>query len=503
MSATESIYCSKCGACNLKESESCLRCNNKLQKESTTMKEDAQQNDQHIRDISCNRENKNITMLNKSKSLIKKPLRPPLSIFNEEEDEKKVSQILMPITSETTYNIKHVGKQTTKMQIMKNKRSRINVSIVNGKKIIKTFWIHGQNVASRCKQLMEETKGCFDYGIVADVNHRFVNKEYEQLLLMVSVHVSLSMESYYAFFSFLVDEIISSNRCMDRLSDAASNAINNAIFLFQVVFRNHRMMNQWLNDAYKYETFFKCLRAVMDSKFIVHPKYKLLLQIMASTYCYWDCNHIQYLCDIGGVDSISIALKHAYYHNNKSRAPEIGRIMVGLLHYADCLIQQGEEDHCDIMSYIFLKIVSELQFMDRRKKATQHYAKKMKKILSKTQGDRRYRFEEPEIVKAGVKLTWKNNNVFKQPYRKSKRKYIIKKNLKYMNFIKICANYKCNKFKIKGSHRTKSKSFKMQKCKRCQCVNYCCRKCQKYHWKHEHRFHCDELKKKHENVLNI
>ena len=53
-----------------------------------------------------------------------------------------------------------------------------------------------------------------------------------------------------------------------------------------------------------------------------------------------------------------------------------------------------------------------------------------------------------------------------------------------------------NRCTVCYKRNNKKKSIKVRKCSGCKakCLYYCSRKCQKYHWKHEHRRFCDIIK---------
>ena len=261
-------FCSKCGAYNLTQSYWCLRCNNKLAK-------------------AIMKNNKNIKALNIRKISGKKPvippiaLRPPLSILNPAaaDDEKQVGDLPVSLIK---YNSKDVLTKRKKLQNVNDKKIRIKVTVVEGSKIIKTLNIFMDNVERRAQQIIKAMKR--GYGILSDVNVEFVDKQHEQLLLVLAINILLIIKSYSGYFDAVMQQVVHRDVCPGNVGVNVTNLVSNATFLFQVIFRNPRMIRNWLYDDDKYKLYFSFLASIMRNKFLMHPKYIHLLQTFLSSY---------------------------------------------------------------------------------------------------------------------------------------------------------------------------------------------------------------------------
>jgi len=344
--------------------------------------------------------------------------------------------------------------------------ARVKLEIVKTRKNSTKLCININNFIECSRQIFQAFQK-FYFIKHNGINWKFISKQQEMLYQKISFQcLLLFSESYDTdYFSFLLPK----HDHEDVDNNKNHIQVNNSLFMLKCLFRNKRIIYNWLNNTKKSVAVLSNLNYLMKSKHVISPKYTELIDLLTGTYIYWNCSHVLYLKKIGYLQSMAMALKTGYFRINHLTSPNLLFI---INHTIKCfyILLKVHQNHNQLPSFDIIELF-------------EHY---VDTIINKTKKTRKKQALINYSEKVGCFK--REINKFLLYYGKGKSdpslRSIINKKM-----VKICGNIKCQKY-----NQFKCKCKKMKICKECKMIYYCSEKCQKYDWKYSHRNQCMILK---------
>lgn len=359
-------------------------------------------------------------------------------------------------------------------------KRHLNIAIlIKSESQLTTLKINTTNVNKCCNKLMKNHIN--GYEIQAIVNWNSPNKNYQDLLSRIID--GCIVHNHYGLASFLPLEEDS----MNYNDTQRENRVSNCLFLFTLLFRNHRHVYMIMKHSDLWQFLFNVFNVLMRHSVnvrYVDTKYIQLFAIFIRNTIYrWKYEHIQYMDNINIFETLCIVAKKTYTHiyrrSVKGRRNNI--LIYDLIR--------------EITQSFYLLSKDEVAY--NKTKFNDHYIKKFKQTMME-------HFQLPKSIKRKNKKKSLRVQICQtqlQRYQKDINEFIQSKSkqLNHLLFIKriknrkviICRNNQC----YRSNFNTPLSKFKL--CADCKSVYYCSRECQKYDWNHFHRNHCSVLLSKH------
>ena len=322
--------------------------------------------------------------------------------------------------------------------------------IINSKRQ-SMYEVNQKNMHKYCKMLISSINSGLKIHININWFHLEVpNKQYCHLLQDIGHSFILGQDD--GLIGFLPDQ-----KCIDD-----DNRMNNCVLVFGISFMDKRIIYNFMNTELQWQYIFIFFNDLLRSKCIMTRWNIHLIEIFKDTCIWWKCKHVSFLCDIGILESLSIAMRNVYYHKDKRTG-----------------------GFCKYITFM-IKVICALSYKKNVNigNVISSYDRSMKKLALEIKIN--------DFNRMTIQKHIKSYDPFLDESLRHIRVFSMIRtlhNYKFQRFIMICANHKCNIYQYRNYH----KKYKMKLCKQCKLVYYCGKHCQKYHWNHIHRYKCKNL----------
>ena len=315
--------------------------------------------------------------------------------------------------------------------------------------------INDENINQSCKTLFKSFKN--NHKITLNCKLGFIENSNENLLFLISIHLIILAQSTTFFLPTHIDNYSYKDKKI---------YLNNCSIFLKMLLRYKKVIQNIMQNEPAWMSFFFTLNNLMNSKLITSRKCLNIIVTLIDTSGYWTYNHLIYLATIGFIKTLSKALINGYFSVNKRSSTLINRV-----------------NHCTQMYYI-MGLCDDLQFdyggTFRLVTLFADYVKKDVERLKSSRNQLAYINYKRQVHVHFQEMYKLIENTRSSTYPMTRLPYILD-----WEKTNICTNKKCKKNKM----ITKV----LMLCKQCKLVYYCSRKCQKYDWKHTHRWYCKLL----------